>query len=164
VEFEFQQGGNRAVVDGVGEQFRRIRWPSSLKPGDTLVRNRTWIEQTASEWSAPVKLQVLNRAAPISITLISAVNGSVWWPDGPRFMYAMAGQKFVLGGNVPVPADDLRVQLVRRSEVRELSIVVLRDGFQFTIPDEIGRGDWQLRVGAADRSTPTQNITLVRVE
>ena len=165
VEFEFQQDAQRIVTDAVDERHRRVRVPASLKPGDSRVRIRTWIEQTASEWSAPVTWQVLSRAAPVAVASITSAHRSVWsGQGGPQFIFATPGQTFELSGHVPVAARDLLVQLARDGEERDLAVVEMSEGFQFAVPGDIGKGDWTLRVGVADRSTPTQNITLVRVE
>ncbi|HEX6162843.1 MAG TPA: HEAT repeat domain-containing protein [Vicinamibacterales bacterium] len=165
VEFEFQQGVVRVVVEANGQGFTRFALPSSLKPGKALARSRTWIEQRVSEWSMPVVVQLSKDPAPVSILLITAANGPVWWPDGgPRFMFAERGQRFEMSGEIPIDATQLRVHLVRGNEVRALPVVELRDSFQFTIPLDLPNGDWRLRVGAADRSTPTQDVTLVRIE
>lgn len=164
IEFEFQQGSYRVTADSLRERPTRIQIPSSLRPGVTLVRTRTWIDQTASEWSAAFKVTLLKRPAPISVSLINSTHGSVWQPGGPRFMFATPGETFVLDGSIPVAAANLKVQLERRRDVRDVNVVATREGFQFTVPIDLPRGDWRLRVGAVDGSTPTQNITLVRVE
>lgn len=53
IDVEFTQDKVAAIVQTTGPEKLRLEVPADLKPGRVTVRTRTWIEQTASAWSAP---------------------------------------------------------------------------------------------------------------
>ena len=85
-----------------------VQVPTAMKPGLVSVRNRTWIEQTASEWSAAVEYRVLARRVSPSIDSIEAgpVRSLVWWSADAAlaFVPARPGDALVRVGTFRLPA------------------------------------------------------------
>jgi hypothetical protein len=53
IDVEFRQGRVVVISQATGPDGVHVQVPARLAPGSVSVRTRTWIEQTASEWSAP---------------------------------------------------------------------------------------------------------------
>jgi hypothetical protein len=68
VEVEFRQGGVALTSVVTGGWPTRVQVPRGLIPGPALVRTRTWIDNDASDWSAPVRFRVLRRPASAART------------------------------------------------------------------------------------------------
>ena len=67
VEIEFAQRGQIFAAVATGTQGTRVQIPAGLRPGIAMARNRTWIEDTASEWSLAVPVRIAKRALPVSV-------------------------------------------------------------------------------------------------
>ena len=139
-----------------------------MKPGLASVRNRTWIEQTPSEWSAPVDYRVLARRVVPSIDSIEAgpVRSLVWWSGDAALssVPARPGDALVRRGHFPVSgAGELRIQLRRAGRTVDLSPTDVDGGVRVDVPPDAAAGDWRLLVGSADGTLPIRPITTVRV-
>jgi HEAT repeat protein len=76
LDVEFQQGRVTEIRSTTGPDNVHVQVPRRLIPGQASVRTRTWIEQTASEWSAPVTVTVAERPVAPSVTMIET--GPSW--------------------------------------------------------------------------------------
>lgn len=163
VEIEFAQGEHRAVVETTGPYRLHVQVPSSLRSGAVTVRNRTWIDQTASAWSAPVRYRLPSRPASTRIRGIRVGPHQVWWTgsDGPRFISAEPGAAFELDGDFPAGADAVYAQLERGRTTQALKTSTTTEGLRIELPPDIDIGVWHLRVGDRHGS---QRLTLVRVQ
>lgn len=161
-EIEFEQEGRRILVPLEGSR-RFVTIPGELMPGRATARSRTSIETTVSAWSAPVSIRLLKRPAPDSVQEIFSEERRVWWEDGPRFVYARRGQAFTISGDLPEQAANVRVQLVRGRETKDVTVADSGDDLQITLPADLTTGDWRLRMGARSSSTAMRDVTLLRV-
>ena len=139
-----------------------------MKPGLVSVRNRTWIEQTASEWSAPVEYRVLARRVSPSIDSIEAgpVRSLVWWSGDAAltFFAAKPGDELVIRGHFPVAgAAELRIQMRRAGQTLDLSPANVDGGVRADVPPDAAAGEWRLLIGSTDGTLPLRPITTVRV-
>ena len=168
IEVEFRQGNVAVISEARGPDSVHIQVPVRLRPGAVSVRNRTWIEQTASAWSAPTAFRILERPVPPSITMIEAgpVRDLVWWPGdaAPTFIQAHPGEALVLRGHFPVARTaDLRIQLRGTRETVELPATDVDAGVRVHIPARAAFGDWRLLIGTRDGRIRPREITTVRV-
>jgi hypothetical protein len=116
IDVEFQQGAVTEISRATGPDNVHVQLPGRLIPGRASVRTRSWIEQTASDWSAPVMLTVPERPVAPSVTAIEAgsFRNLVWWSGdaAPTVAEVQRGEAMVLRGHFPVArATDLRVRL-----------------------------------------------------
>ena len=162
-EIEFEQNGRRIVVPLNGNR-RHVRIPEQLAPGLATARSRTSIEATVSQWSAPVSIQILAGPATVSVEQMSSEGHRVWWIDGPGFVYARPGQVFTITGDLPDVAANVRVQLVRDGESKDVAVADADDELRITLPADLAKGDWGLRIGAASSSPPIRDVTQMRVQ
>ena len=168
VDIEFKQGDVAVIGRPTGPDGVHVQVPAVMKPGLVSVRNRTWIEQTASEWSAPVEYRVLARRVSPSISSIEAgpVRRLVWWSGDAAlaFVPARPGDALVLRGHFPVAsAGELRIQLRRAGRTLDLSPADVDGGVRVDVPPDAAAGDWSLLLGSTDRTLPIRPITTVRV-
>jgi hypothetical protein len=168
VEVEFKQGDVAVIGRPTGPDRVHVQVPTAMKPGLVSVRNRTWIEQTASEWSAPVEYRVLARRASPSINSIEAgpVRSLVWWSGDASlaFVAAKPGDALVLRGHFPVAgAGELRIQLRRAGRTLDLRAADVDGGVRVDVPRDAATGDWRLLIGSTDGTLPIRPITTVRV-
>jgi hypothetical protein len=165
---EFQQGDITEVSRATGPDRVHVRVPARLKPGAVSVRTRTWIERTASEWSAPTTFTLLEGPVPPTITAIEAgrLRNLVWWAgdSAPTAAEARRGEAMVLRGHFPVAnAGDLRVQIRGPRVTLQLRPTDVEGGVQVEMPSQTPPGDWSLIVATRDGRTPPQEVTVVRL-
>jgi hypothetical protein len=158
------------VSQAGGPDRVHVQVPAAMKPGPISVRTRTWIEQTASDWSAAAEYRALDRPVAPSIDLIEAgpVRTPVWYggPDAPAFIGTKPGEALVVRGHFPVArARDLRVQLRGPGGTLDLTATAtdVDGGVRVEVPANATKGDWRLVVGPANGATPLMEITTVRV-
>ena len=168
IDVEFRQGDVTISTQATGPDSLHVQVPAGLAPGSVSVRTRTWIEQTASEWSAPTDFRALERPVAPSITAIESgpVRNLVWWAGdaAPAFARTKPGEALVLRGHFPVArATDLRVQLRGSIEALDLLPTDVDGGVRVEVPSHTAPGDWRLMIGTTDGLTPLQEITTVRV-
>jgi hypothetical protein len=168
IDVEFRQADNAIVSQAGGPDRVHVQVPAAMKPGPISVRTRTWIEQTASDWSAPADYRSLDRPVAPSIDSIEAgpVRHLTWWkgPDAPGFVGTKPGEALVLRGHFPVArASDLRAQLRGPGGTLDLTPIDVDGGVRVDVPARAAKGDWRLVVGPADGSTPPIEIATVRV-
>ena len=168
VEVEFKQGEVAVIGRPIGPDGVHLQVPTAMKPGLVSVRNRTWIEQTVSEWSAPVEYRVLASRVSPSIDSIEAgpVRSLVWWSGdaSPAFVAAKPGDALVLRGHFPVAgAAELRIQMRRAGRTLDLSPANVDGGVRVDVPRDAAAGDWRLLIGSTDGTLPLRPITTVRV-
>jgi hypothetical protein len=167
IDVEFRQGDASLISQPVGPDGVHVEVPGRLSPGTVTVRTRTWIEQAASEWSAPVTVEVRDQPAPVSITAIESgqIRNLVWWSGdaAPRFAESRPGEALVLRGHFPVAiAAELRVRLRGLRGDFDLQPVDVDGGVRVEIPSS-AFGDYGLVVETKDGRTAPQVITTVRV-
>ena len=168
VEVEFTQSDVAVIGRPTGPDRVHVQVPTAMKPGLVSVRNRTWIEQAASEWSAPAEYRVLARRASPSINSIEAgpVRSLVWWSGDASiaFVSAKPGDALVLRGHFPVAgAGELRIQLRRAGRTLDLPAADVEGGVRVDVPRDAAAGDWRLLIGSTDGILPIRPITTVRV-
>lgn len=169
IDVEFTQGDVTEVSRATGPDHLHVRVPARLTPGAVSVRTRTWIERTASEWSAPATFTLLERPAPPTITAIEAgpIRSLVWWSGeaAPADVEARPGDALVLRGHFPAAtAGELRVLLRGPRTTLELQATDVDGGVRVELPVPASRGDWRLVVGTKDGRTPPQEVTMVRLK
>jgi HEAT repeat protein len=171
VDVEFRQGDFSAISRATGPDGVHVRVPSRLKPGPVALQTRTWIDRTASEWSAAAVFAVVERKVTPTIDYIldGQFRNYAWWADdplAPPVINARPGDAFELHGHFPVAnAGDLRVQLRGpRGTVVDLVRTDVERAVRVQLPPRLSSGDWRLVVGTKDRSIPAQEITTVRVK
>ena len=132
------------------------------------MRTRTWIEDTASEWSAPATYMVLDR--PVAPTIFSVGVGhagdAVQWPDDPKpsVIEIRRGEGLVLTGEFPIAtAADLRARLRSPRGSVDLRARAGAGSIRLDVPTGTTPGDWRLLIGTRDGRTPQQDIATVRV-
>ena len=174
VEVEFRQGNLTVVNPASLPANTHVRVPPRLKPGVVTVRTRTSIEQTASAWSQPATLTLLERPVPPTITgIFRATGGHLWswdqYADSARgFIEVRAGQSLRVYGHFPV-ADrrDLLFQLRSSRATLHLPMRIEGSEILIDIPSQLSPQtapeDWMLVVGSRDRSAPTRDVTTVRI-
>jgi hypothetical protein len=167
IDVEFQQGAVTEVSRAIGADNVHVRVPPRLKPGPVSVRTRTWIEQAASEWSAPTTFPLLERAAAPTITAIEAgpIRSLVWWSGdaAPVAIQARPGDALVLRGHFPVAsAAALRIQMQGPRTTLALDATDVDGGVRIVLPSQASSGGWRLVVGTRDGKSP-QEITTVLV-
>jgi hypothetical protein len=167
IEVQFRQGDLAIANPAAGPDKVHVQVPGRLKPGEVEVRSRTWIEQTASEWSEPASFQVLEQPVPPSVAVIEAglIRRPVWYSGEPgAVIQAPRGEALVLRGHFPVRnARDLRVQLRGSRRTLELQGTDVDGGVRVLIPPQAASGDWRIVVAARSGNTPPQEIATVRV-
>lgn len=168
IDVEFQQGAVTEISRATGPDNVHVQVPGRLIPGRASVRTRTWIEQTASDWSAPVTLTVPERPVAPSVTAIEAgsFRNLVWWSgdSAPAVAEVQHGEAMVLRGHFPVArATDLRVRLRAPGRDLELRLTDVDGGVRVEIPSSAASGDYRLVVEPKDGRTAPQAITTVRI-
>ena len=168
VEIEFAQRGQVFTAVATGTQGTRVQIPAGLRPGIAMARNRTWIEDTASEWSLAVPVRIAKRALPVSVEGITVrrTGTTVWLLErnAPRFIEVRPGDDLMLFGHFRVAQPtDLRVQLTGKEKAFDLPAADLDGELQIKMPANLPSGEWQLRIGPVDRSTPLRAILELRV-
>ncbi len=168
IEVEFRQGDVVVISQATGPERVHVQVPAGVAAGSISVRTRTWIEQTASEWSAPTDFYVLERPIAPSIGSVEAgpLRNLVWWAGNaaPAVALTKPGEALVLRGHFPVAsASDLRVQLRRQTVTVDLTATDVDGGVRVEVPRQTAAGDWQVMIGPADGLTPLQEVTTVRV-
>ena len=167
IDVEFRQGDVAVINQATGDYRSHVQVPATIAAGQVSVRTRTWIEQTASEWSVPATFRVRGRPVPPSITWIDAgpARDLVWWPGAntPAFVPVTREEVLVLHGLFPVARPvDLRIQLKRTRETYDLSPMDVTGGVQVEIPAQLAPGDWRLVIGTTEGLTPLQEVTTLR--
>jgi len=170
VDVEFRQGDFSAISRATGRDGVHVWVPSRLKPGPVALRTRTWIDRTASEWSAAAMFTVVERK--VAPTIYNIMDGRfrnyAWWagdPLAPLVINARPGDALELHGHFPVAnAGDLRVQLRGPRRTVDLRRTDVERAVRVQLPPRLSSGDWRLVVGTKDRSIPAQEITTVRVK
>ncbi|HXG90368.1 MAG TPA: HEAT repeat domain-containing protein [Vicinamibacterales bacterium] len=61
IDVDFRQGNETFITQATEPDGVHVQVPVGLAPGVAWVRTRTWIEQTASEWSPRGRFRVLDR-------------------------------------------------------------------------------------------------------
>jgi hypothetical protein len=169
IEVEFTQGSATEVSRVTGPDQLHVRVPARMKPGVVSMRTRTWIERTASEWSAPTELTLLERPVPPTITAIEVgpLRTLMWWSGegAPSVVDARSGEALVLRGQFPVAeAGDLRVQIRGSRTMLELKPTDVEGGVRVELPSQASPGDWRLLVGIRNDRTSSREIATVRVK
>lgn len=168
IEVEFRQGNVAVINQTTGHDRLHVQVPMGLAPGKVSVRTRTWIEQTASEWSAPVRFRVLARPVAPSIAWIDLgpTRDLAWWPgtNTPAFVPVKPGDSLVLHGLFPVArAVDLRIQVKGTRATYELSPTEVTGGVEVVMPAQASPGDWRLVIGTREGLTPLKEVATLRV-
>jgi hypothetical protein len=165
VEAEFRQGDIAVIEQVTGFGGLHVRVPSEVSPGAVLVRTRTWIEQTTSEWSRATAFRVLTHRVPVSIDSIDSgpSRTRVWWSgtDAPTYALVQRGDALVLFGHFPVTnAGDVRVRFKGKSRTYELTPTNIESGIRVELPGAIAPGEWRLVVDTKDGSTSPVEIKM----
>jgi len=165
VEVEFRQRDVAVVKQATGIHGRHLEVPTELAPGQVLVRTRTWIEQTASEWSPSTPFLVLQQKVPPFIEWIDAgPDRTIVWRSGSRASKVATverGAALILFGDFPVAsAADLRVRLRGKRQTYEIGATNGETGIQVELPRAIAPGDWRLVVDTKDGSTSPVEIKI----
>jgi hypothetical protein len=168
IEVEFRQQNVAMISETTGPYRTHVRVPEGMRPGLVSVRTRSWIGQTASEWSTANRFPVLARPVPLLIYSIRGVPGidSLWWvgSGSPSVAIAKAGQRLWVSGEWPVAgAAEVRVQLRGLTEELDLAPIDYEDDVLIELPSDIAPGDWKLMIGPVDGLTPLHEITTLRV-
>ena len=167
VDVEFRQGGLAITSRTTGHDKVHVQVPDRLKPGTVEVRTRTWIQQTASDWSEPSPFQVRAQHVPPSVHVILAgpLRTFLWNAGASRAVVEVpAGEVLVLRGHLPVGnARDLRVQLRGARRTLELPATDDDAGVRVVIPVQAAGGDWQIVVAARTGNTDPQELATIRV-
>ena len=168
IDVEFQQGRVTEISRATGPDKVHVHVPGRLISGQALVRTRTWIEETASEWSAPVTFVLSERAGAPSVTAIETgpFRNLVWWSgeSAPAVAEVQRGEAMVLRGHFPVArANNLRVRLRAAGRDLMLRLTDVDGGVRAEIPSSTASGDYHLVVEAKNGKTAPQAITTVRI-
>jgi len=167
IELEFSQGSTAIVAQTTGPDSVHVQVPPLLSPGPVRVRTRTWIEQTASEWSAPVRFLPSNQAVGPHVDIIqTGPSRRVTWSAGGVADVATAktGDTLWLRGLFPVArAADLQVQLRDSNKALDLAATDVQGGIEVQVPTQTAPGDWQLVIGTRDGLTPPEAVTTIRI-
>ena len=119
IDVEFQQGAVTEIRRATGPDNVHVQVPGRLYSWRASVRTRTWIEQTASDWSAPVTLTVPERPVAPSVTAIEAgsFRNLVWWSgeSAPAVAEVQHGEAMVLRGHFPVAASNRSASATSRA-------------------------------------------------
>ena len=167
IEVRFRQDAVALTSDVTGRDKVHVQVPGRLKPGKVEVRTRTWIEQTASEWSEPASFQVLERPVSPSIIVIAGgpIGRLVWSAGAPESIIQTApGETLLLRGHFPVRnAAGLRVQLRGARRTLQLTATDVDGGVSVLIPSRAAPGEWRIVVSARSGNTTPQEIATVRI-
>jgi hypothetical protein len=169
VDIKFTQGDVVVINQTTGRSRMHVQVPITVTEGPVSVRTRTWIEQTASEWSVPATFRVRARPVAPSVSWIDAGPSRrlVWWTgtNSPALVRVQRGEALTLMGFFPVArVTDLRIQLTGLHETYDLAPnLEVIGGVQIEIPAQTSAGDWRLVIDTAEGLTSPQEVTTLRV-
>jgi hypothetical protein len=167
IEVEFSQGDSAIVAQASGPDSRHVQVPSRLSSGAVQVRSRTWIEQTASEWSVPTPFLLSEQPVGPHVEVIQAgPSRTLVWSEGgtAEFAAAKADDVLWLRGLFPVErAADLHVQLRSSTTVLDLAATDAQDGVEVEVPAQAAPGDWRLMIGTKDGLMPPSVVTTIHI-
>jgi hypothetical protein len=167
IEVEFSQRDAAVVAQTTGPDGVHVQVPSSLSSRAVRVRTRTWIEQTASEWSASARFVPSEQPVGPHVELIQAgPRRNVVWSAGRKAEFATVkpGDTLLLRGHFPVArATDLHVRLKNSTTVLDLTATDVQGGVEVEVPAQTAPGDWQLVIGTKGGVTPPEAVTTVHL-